>query len=116
MSKTIHNIAELAAEYGTTPEHLERAVYKSTECGAWIEWDDKEVRIGSIVEGSEAEVYPATLSFPFTMQEYEEAVQEIEADADALWREANLTWEEQEKFFTSANPWDAPGMKVSDFL
>lgn len=35
------------------------------------------------------------------------------AKAEALEEEM---YEPDEKFFTSANPWDAPGMKLSDFL
>lgn len=45
--------------------------------------------IGSIVEGSDAEVPPEWLPFPFTSDDLDKAVQNIEAEADRLWQEAN---------------------------
>ena len=45
----IHNIEELAHEMGSSVETLRHDVYKYTQCGAWILWDDEWVRIGSIV-------------------------------------------------------------------
>ena len=123
--REISNITELAQALETTVERLKRDVYKYTECGAWIDWDDEEVRIGSIVEGSDAEVGPYHLPFPFTMQDYERTMQTVEYEADIYWHEANGDpeeddpadwWEPDIKFYTSANPWDAPGMKISDFL
>lgn len=34
---------------------IDRAVYKGTECGAWVSFDETGILVGSIVEGSEAE-------------------------------------------------------------
>lgn len=36
-------------------EAINRQVYKNTACGAWIKFDSKGIKVGSIVEGSEAE-------------------------------------------------------------
>lgn len=56
---------------------------------AVMEAHDGGVLIGSIVEGSDAEVMPEELIFPFTEEELDRAVQNVEDDADMLWREAN---------------------------
>lgn len=47
------------------------------------------VRLGSIVEGSDAEVAPVLLRFPFTLDQWEAAIEAIEDEADRLWREEN---------------------------
>lgn len=49
------------------------------------------VRLGSIVEGSDAEVAPVLLRFPFTPDQWEAAIEAIEDEADRLWREENST-------------------------
>ena len=50
----------------------------------------KTVTIGTIVEGSDAE-FERELSFPFTSDEYNNAIEEIEQLADEEWHEANKT-------------------------
>jgi hypothetical protein len=47
------------------------------------------IRIGSIVEGSDAEVGPITLTFPFSNEHLWDAVQEIDKEACLVWDEAN---------------------------
>jgi hypothetical protein len=47
------------------------------------------VTIGSIVEGSDAEVMPVTLRYPFTRDEWDRAVEDVEMEASMLWDEAN---------------------------
>ena len=34
---------------------IDRAVYKGTSCGAWVQFDEKGIMVGTIVEGSDAE-------------------------------------------------------------
>lgn len=34
---------------------IDRAVYKGTDCGAWVRFDERGIVVGSIVEGSDAE-------------------------------------------------------------
>lgn len=47
------------------------------------------ITIGSIVEGSEVEIPPITLVFPFLELDFEEAIQEIEAQASFYWERDN---------------------------
>lgn len=34
---------------------IKKSVYKYTDCGAWIDFDEKGIKVGSIVEGYDAE-------------------------------------------------------------
>lgn len=47
------------------------------------------IRLGSIVEGSDAEVDGGSFDFPFTEAEYEHAIEDMESECDRLWHEAN---------------------------
>jgi hypothetical protein len=98
-----------------TPYQLGRALYKWTDCGPWtvfyvpddgknrgrVYYEDEAatrtdwldactgIGVGSIVEGSDAEVGPTNLSFPFFGAEFDVAVEDINSEACALWDEAN---------------------------
>lgn len=93
----IHNIEEFADYIGTTVEHLERTIYKYTNCGAWINWDEKEIRIGSIVENSDAEFSCDPLVFPFDTQEYCDAIEWLEQETNIEWNRCNYGDEELRK-------------------
>ena len=84
----INNINDLAAHFGTTPEHLEHAIYKGTACGAWIAWTCSHVDIGSIVEGSDEEFF-RSFKFPFDSSAVDDWLEELEGLTTAAWNEAN---------------------------
>lgn len=105
--------AESPYEYG-------RNLYKATACGPWVSYTtpaDKRgyiyyedplarrtkakqdwwasctgIEIGSIVEGSDVEVGPTKLVFPFTEDELEKVVAEIDAEAGFYWDRDNSTY------------------------
>lgn len=132
---TINNINDLASHFGTTPEHLEHALYRCTDCGAWINWTCSKVNIGSIVEGSEAE-FSRSFSFPFDSRDVDLWLDELEGLTTAAWNEANaddpfdivmnmtdpgmnLTLEQAEKLVSQAeaNGWSLPiGFDAEMFL
>ena len=85
---TINSIHDLCEYLETTPDRIKHDVYKYTDCGAWIEWDDASVTIGSIVEGSDAE-FSRTLVFPFDSDDYDDWIGGLECLVDAAWHEAN---------------------------
>lgn len=85
---TFKNISEIAAAFGTTPDHIEKALYKSTACGAWIRWDNRSATIGSIVEGSDAE-FSYTFCFPFDEQKLWDFLELLEKLTGAAWKIAN---------------------------
>lgn len=80
-----------AKDFAATEENLKRRMYKDTECGAWISFDHERVgiTIGSIVEGSDAEVSASLMLWPFDREALSEAIQYVEGEADMLWHEAN---------------------------
>ncbi len=79
-------LAHLSAE---TPEQAKQHVYKYTDCGAWIEFKDDCVRVGSIVEGADFGTTVYKLPYPFEPTLYDRAIEAIEAEADAIWKWAN---------------------------
>ena len=84
----IKNIEDFAKEYGSEVRHLEKDIYKYTDCGAWIKWDEKSITIGSIVEGSDAE-FSKTFLLPCKMEEIENWIEELEELCEDAWQEAN---------------------------
>jgi len=120
MSTTYHNLSELLNGEGLgdgSPGAFGRSIYKYTDCGPWVSflvpgawlgrvyyteraaygWGPRlwgarctGISVGSIVEGSDAEVGPVRLYFPFTNEQLWDAVQEINDEACAFWDEANV--------------------------
>lgn len=69
--------------------------YESKQAGAiWHTWKAKctGIKIGSIVEGSDVEISPVTLDFPFTEQDYEDAINGIDEEAKFYWLRDNSQW------------------------
>lgn len=115
--KTISSYADLAMEVGgdplLPPHRLGHILYKWVECGPWVSFlmnhgkshyyadpdepkdiaswsnDVVGVELGSIVEGSDAEVGPYMLRFPFTDEQFWSAVDGIDDEAHILWEESN---------------------------
>ena len=90
-NQTITNINDLAAMLGADPneESIRRRVYKDTDCGASISVDETGVQLGSIVEGSDVEIEASFLAFPFTSDDYDDAIQYVEGEAEREWLLAN---------------------------
>lgn len=98
----------------SSPQEMAKAIYNATECGAWVTFITPEeeipsadlsniqntapwpannivgIRLGSIVEGSDAEIIGKPL-FCGTFEEFDlqAEIDRIEAFADELWHEAN---------------------------
>lgn len=85
--------ADLARYVGADDvARIERRVYKDTDCGAWVDLQDpKSVLVGTIVEGSDVEpiVAPRRLHYPCDAKLWDQAVEAIEADAEACWQHVN---------------------------
>lgn len=80
----------------STEKDIKRAVYKATDCGAFVVFpSDSPLRVGvgSIVEGSDTEIGPLYVNYSdqdgVFIEAWRNAVQEVERQADSLWREAN---------------------------
>ena len=117
MAKTYDNIDEFAEAFmvpglgdGSSLFELGRLLnkyfYKGTDCGGWLEleqWpyldinpntgidetDVKAVIIGTIIEGSDAELGPYRFEFPINRDMFWQQVEDMNQEAAALWEEAN---------------------------
>lgn len=114
VEKVYFSLKDLLAKEGAeTFYQFGRDLYKATACGPWVAafsrsqgnvyyekaeaqnadaaWmnDCVSILIGSVVEGSDAEVQPLWLKFPFTQEQLQHAVKDVDAEADRMWREAN---------------------------
>ena len=110
--KIYNNAKELCEDYDGNFWRFGRSLYKYTPCGPWcrlfladgrvIYYEDKGaddpallendatgIEIGSIVEGSDVEVGPVFLEFPFTNEYLWDAVEEINEEADFYWKRDN---------------------------
>lgn len=103
-----------AIDKSFTPYQYGRALYRSVECGPWISYiltpkgkklnnnedlyyeDElaktnklnkyiKGIKIGSIVEGKDADVTPITLMFPFSEKDYDNAVENVNSEAKYIF-------------------------------
>jgi hypothetical protein len=105
----IRNLTEfLAYVGGDNAYQAGRGLYKYTDCGPWITYlvEDREVyyesdeantitecsgiKMGSIVEGSEAYVDREPMMFPFTGKEFDAYVKSINDEASFYWERDNL--------------------------
>jgi hypothetical protein len=114
MRSMIQNIDDLAAYLGVEVDYISRRVYNDSECGIYFmvvteegnfgnnevifsQIKDKVIGISmnSIIEGSNAEFSADDLMFPFSQQDFEDAVQFIEDIVDDFFAK-NPPDEEQE--------------------
>ena len=95
-----------------TVKDIERTVYKYTNCGAWFSFEGRsnggwdhwgevqlrddslynsggEVTVGSIVEGVDYGTEGHTLQFPFTLVEFNQALDEVEGEAKDIWNDTH---------------------------
>lgn len=81
----------LCAELGrNTVEGWSKAIYKGTDCGAWLEVvDGQSIRLGSIVEGCDQGATPRVLVWPFKAEAFWGALTEIEQEVDKIWKETH---------------------------
>ena len=97
----------------TTIEDVERTTYKYTNCGAWFsfegqlneEWACKglepqlindplynsggKITVGSIVEGVDYGTEEHTIQFPFTLVEFNQALDKVEEEAESIWNDTH---------------------------
>ena len=69
-----------------------RNLYKNTACGAWIEFTEQGIQLGSIVEGCDfgTAIYPLNYADNFTSKDIQDRIDAIEKEADATWEWANV--------------------------
>ena len=95
-----------------TVKDVERTTYRYTNCGAWFSFEGRsnggwdhwleiqlrddplynsggKVIVGSIVEGADYGTENHTLQFPFALQEFWDALENVEDEAKQIWYEVN---------------------------
>jgi hypothetical protein len=111
--KVYKNAVELCADYDGTLYGLGRSLYKNVACGPWtrlvlnedrtVYYENKAandpdlltnpdiigIEIGSIVEGSDVEIGPEFLKFPFSKDDFWQTVENINNEADFYWKRDN---------------------------
>jgi hypothetical protein len=72
-------------------KQCERNLYKFTSCGAWIEFHDWGIKLGSIVEGSDdgTDVFNLKYGKGFSKKLIQKTIDKIEEQAEAIWDWAN---------------------------
>ncbi|MAH29946.1 MAG: hypothetical protein CL959_04635 [Euryarchaeota archaeon] len=89
MNNTANNLQDLLSLRGCGEEtfgQLKRNVYKYTSCGAWIIETEYGVGLGSIVEGVDEGTETHALNYPFTIDQFQDALQSVEDEADEIWK------------------------------
>jgi len=73
-------------------EQCKRRIYKHTRCGAWIEFTEGGIVIGSIVEGCDfgTATYPLHYADKFTSADIQARIDAVEKEADAIWEWSNV--------------------------
>jgi len=93
MLRDIEDIASYLGAARADNESISRRVYKDTSCGAWAKVENGAFVVGSIVEGTDAEVRPEWVELPCSEEDIDRAIENVEAEADFLWSQSeNGAW------------------------
>ena len=68
---------------------LKKWVFKGTECGCVFESDKDSVYVSGYAEGSDAELPGHSLMWGFTLEEFNAALTQADAEGVEAWEEAN---------------------------
>ena len=68
---------------------MEKMVFKYTKCGCIFDADDEGVMIAGYAEGSDAFLPLHDLNWGFTMDEYNAALEQADAEGVEEWERAN---------------------------
>lgn len=86
----IKNIYDLCLICSCDLEQLKKAVHDASDCGMSIEWEENDhITLTGYVEGFNGEMSGVKMYFPFTIDEYNKTVADIEQAADELWHICN---------------------------
>ena len=64
---------------------IAKAIYKGTDSGAWIQFDEDSVKFAGYVEGWDGELPPVELHWPFTEQVFWDSMEETDSEACNMW-------------------------------
>jgi hypothetical protein len=78
-----------------TEDECKRRLYKNTSCGAWINFKQDGIVIGSIVEGCDfgTITYPLHYADDFTSKDIQDRIDAVEREAAAIWEWQNVPFD-----------------------
>ena len=94
----ISNCRELLDEWAGTVEPqdedhakqvMKKYIFKYTECGCVFDADENGVYVAGYAEGSDAELPMHSLNWGFTVEEFNEVLNEADAEGVDEWEQAN---------------------------
>jgi len=68
---------------------MEKIVFKYTQCGCVFDADENGVYVAGYAEGSDAELPMNSLNWGFTIEEYNDALDQADAEGVEEWELAN---------------------------
>jgi len=68
---------------------VEKSVFKYTECGCCFSADEGGVTVAGYSEGSDYDHFPYYLKWGFTIEEYNDALDQADAEGVEEWHRAN---------------------------
>jgi len=115
---TITNCVELWESYGgwlapleeRAKQHMEKSVFKHTECGCVFGADEDGVHVSGYAEGSDAYLPTHFLNWGFTLDEFMDALNDADAEGVDEWERANEGNEEEERL-NEAMSWGEGGQR-----
>ena len=84
---------------------ISRGVYKYTDCGAWIEFKEDGIRLGSIVEGSDYGAESIDLCWEEIPAKFTSSLDVIEKQCDLIWHWANTVRDDGKTDMQSGLDW-----------
>lgn len=83
----------------------EQRIFENTNCGAWIEFKEGGILIGSIVEGSDfgTMTYPLHYADDFTSADIQARIDAVEKEASAIWEWANRPCDKNGRWRTNGS-------------
>jgi len=70
-------------------QRMKKSVFKYTECGCTFDADERGVSVAGYAEGSDAELPRHILSWGFTIEQFNYALNEADAEGVEEWELAN---------------------------
>ena len=93
INNCIQLLEEIVGERVETEERaeqlMEKIVFKYTDCGCVFGTNDNGVYVAGYAEGSDAELFVHSLNWGFTIEEYNNALNDADAEGVEEWERAN---------------------------
>ena len=89
-------------------------IYENTSCGAWLEFNEGGITVGSIVEGCDFGTATYPLHYPFKSADLQARIDAVEKEAGALWDWANVLRDKNGRKHMNGKTWAERGLDAPD--